>query len=130
MVKTFAQTHARGERFRRVPKPKDPIQEAIGPWMDKIAGFFFFHPVAFLMKNGFPEMPAKIVWLGVLYVLGKIFEEYIWKSLRGKTKKKVRPKSYAAGSISAAKEKRPRGNIEKGASGASGKAKNRKKNAK
>uniref|UniRef100_A0A7S4DQC4 Thioredoxin domain-containing protein n=1 Tax=Lotharella globosa TaxID=91324 RepID=A0A7S4DQC4_9EUKA len=29
-VKTFAQTHAHGETFRRVPKPKDIIEETIG----------------------------------------------------------------------------------------------------
>uniref|UniRef100_A0A7S3YWM5 Thioredoxin domain-containing protein n=1 Tax=Lotharella globosa TaxID=91324 RepID=A0A7S3YWM5_9EUKA len=77
-VKTFAQTHAHGETFRRVPKPKDIIEETIGPVLEAFAGFVFFWPVQFLMGLGLAEMPARILWFGVLYVSGKTFEETVY----------------------------------------------------
>ncbi|GAB5360247.1 hypothetical protein AAMO2058_000611300 [Amorphochlora amoebiformis] len=89
-VKSFAQTHANTETFKPVPKPKDIIEETIGPVLESLAGFVFFWPVAFLMSLGLAEMPARILWFGVLYVSGKTFEETVWNKHCSKRKKKKR----------------------------------------
>lgn len=93
-VKNFAQTHAHNEQFKRVPKPKDIIEETIGPVLEAMAGFVFFWPVAILMNLGLAEMPARILWFGVLYVSGKTFEETVWKQHCSKKKKKEKVEDY------------------------------------
>mmetsp|Transcript_23271 Transcript_23271/g.32477 ORF Transcript_23271/g.32477 Transcript_23271/m.32477 type:complete len:184 (-) Transcript_23271:81-632(-) len=94
-VQSFAQTHANGESFKPVPKPKDIIEETIGPILEYVAGFVFFWPVAFLMNQGLPEMPARILWFGVLYVTGKTFEETVWNKHCAKKKKKKKRRDNA-----------------------------------
>eukprot|EP00465_Bigelowiella_longifila_P014708 CAMPEP_0185255110 /NCGR_PEP_ID=MMETSP1359-20130426/4084_1 /TAXON_ID=552665 /ORGANISM="Bigelowiella longifila, Strain CCMP242" /LENGTH=272 /DNA_ID=CAMNT_0027838743 /DNA_START=1 /DNA_END=819 /DNA_ORIENTATION=- len=96
-VKNFAQSHGSGESFRPVPKPKDMIEEIIGPVLEYIAGFVFFWPVGFLMNQGLAEMPARILWFGVLYVTGKTFEETIWNKHCSKKKKKKKKKKKEMG---------------------------------
>lgn len=89
-IKSFAETHARGAYFRRVPRPKDVIERTIGPYVDAVMLFVYTQPIAQIMSVGLPEMPAKIVWALALYVAFKVFHEKVWIPTfgRAKTKKK------------------------------------------